>query len=166
MQKTLVLIRHAHRDNSKRDLDNGLDEKGREQAKALKKFFSERFSEDDAGKGLWLVSSPKLRCQETLQPIAKALDRRVDAHPGLDEQSAKENLRAFEVRIQGFLREWMESKVPITLLCSHGDWLPMAVQQLLGLPMSFKKGAWLELDWESGHSELRWYIPSFKTLFK
>ncbi len=166
MQKTLVLVRHAHRDNSKREVDNGLDEKGREQAKALKKFFSERFSKDELGKGLWLVSSPKLRCIETLQPIAKSMDRAVDVHPSLDEQSARENLKAFEARIQGFLREWMESKVLLTVLCSHGDWLPLAAQQLVGVPQSFKKGAWLELEWDSVRAEIRWYIPTFKPLFK
>lgn len=166
MQKTLVLVRHAHRDNSKREVDNGLDEKGREQAKAVKKFFTERFSKADLETGLWLVSSPKIRCVETLQPIAKAMDASVDVHPGLDEQSARENLKAFEARIQSFLREWMESKVGLTVLCSHGDWLPLATQQLLGIPQSFKKGAWLEVDWNSANAELRWYIPSFKPLFK
>lgn len=166
MQKTLVLIRHAHRDNSKREVDNGLDEKGKEQAKALKKFFTERFSKSDLNGGLWLVSSPKLRCVETLQPIAKAIDQAVDRHPGLDEQSDKESLKAFEGRVHSFLHEWMESKVSLTLLCSHGDWLPLATERLLGFHQSFKKGAWLEMEWTYGRGELRWYVPSFKNLFK
>lgn len=166
MQKTLVLIRHGHRDNSQRELDNGLDDKGREQAKALRRFFTERFSGPDLEQGLWLVSSPKLRCVETLQPLAKSVARPVDKHPSLDEQSAKETGRDFETRVQGFLREWMESKVALTLVCSHGDWLPVASQQLLGISQAFKKGAWLELEWVSGAGELRWYVPSFKYFFK
>src|SRR5262245_33981006 len=71
MQKTLILIRHGHRDNSRRELDNGLTEKGQSQAKNIRRFFAERFSGDEIGKGLWLVSSPKVRCMETLQPTAK-----------------------------------------------------------------------------------------------
>ncbi len=166
MQKTLILIRHAHRDTSKRELDNGLNEKGREQAKALRRFFSERFSKTDLAGGLWLVSSPKLRCVETLEPIAKTINQEVDRHPGLAEQSEKESLKAFEARINLFLQEWMESKVALTLLCSHGDWLPLASGRLLGFQQSFKKGAWLELEWSYGRGELRWYVPSFKTLLK
>src|SRR4029079_6552406 len=92
MTKTLVLCRHGHRDNTKRELDNGLTDKGREQAKSIKRFFSERFSDEDLKKGVWFVSSPKLRCIETLQPTAKGLDRPVDAHPDLDEQSSREGL--------------------------------------------------------------------------
>ena len=166
MQKSLILIRHGHRDNSRRELDNGLDEKGREQAKAIRRFFTERFSKDEVAGGLWLISSPKLRCVETLQPLAKALDRSVDIHPALDEQSGKEPAKAFASRIDGFLHEWKESRMPITVLCSHGDWLPLAAEKVLGWPQAFKKGAWLELEWEGSMGRLRWYIPSFKPFFK
>lgn len=166
MQKTLILIRHGHRDNSRRELDNGLDDKGRDQAKAIKRFFTERFSKDDLGKGLWLVSSPKARCVETLQPLAKAIDRPVDIHPGLDEQNGREGSKGFEARVQAFLREWVDSKMQITVLCSHGDWLPVAAHQLLGISQDFKKGGWLEIDSENGSHVLRWYIPTFKHLFK
>jgi broad specificity phosphatase PhoE len=165
MSKTLVLIRHAHRDNSVRELDNGLSDKGREQAKNLKRFFQGRFSEDDFKKGLWFVSSPKLRCVETLQPAAKTLNRPVDAHPGLDEQGDRESMGAFQARIQRFLREWIESKIALTVLCSHGDWLPLATHSLLGLHQEFKKGAWLEVEAEGTLVRLKWYVPSFKAFF-
>lgn len=166
MQKTLILIRHGHRDNSRREMDNGLDDKGREQAKAIKRFFTERFSKDDTGSGLWLVSSPKLRCVETLQPIAKALDRPVDVHPGLDEQNGRESGKGLEGRVQAFLKEWSDSKARLTVLCSHGDWLPLATVHLLGLQQDFKKGAWFEVEAIGLRGVLRWYIPSFKHFFK
>ena len=166
MSKTLILIRHAHRDNSRRELDNGLDDKGREQAKSLKKFFFARFSTEDLKGGLWLVSSPKIRCQETLLPIAKDLGRSVDVHPGLDEQGPKETGAEFSSRVQKFIKEWESSKVPTTVVCGHGDNLPLTVQHLLGWPQSFKKGAWLEVEMEGGSKALRWYIPSFKHFFK
>lgn len=166
MAKTLILIRHGHRDNSRSELDNGLTDKGREQAQRIRRFFSERFQPEAYSRGLWLVSSPKVRCIETLQPLAKHLDRKVDIHPGLDEQNGREGSAAFEKRVHGFLHEWTQSAMPLTVLCSHGDWLPAAVQKMLGVAPQVKKGSWLELEWEGGMAALRWYVPSFKTFFK
>jgi broad specificity phosphatase PhoE len=166
MSKTLVLIRHGHRDNSRRELDNGLTEKGREQARLIRRFFNERFHDEDFKKGLWLVSSPKQRCQETLQPLAKSLERPLDIHPGLDEQGLREASGKFEERVLGFLREWATAGPPLTVLCSHGDWLPLAISRLLGMGVELKKGSWFELEEESGHAALRWYIPSFKHFFR
>lgn len=166
MAKTLVLIRHAHRDTTKRELDNGLDDKGREQAKAIRRFFSERFSVEDFKNGLWLASSPKLRCMETLQPAAKVAERTVDAHPDLDEGTMKEGEKGLDLRVQRVLQEWSQSKIGLTVLCSHGDWLPLAAYRLLGLHLEPKKGSWLELEWSGGQAVLRWYIPSFRHFFK
>jgi broad specificity phosphatase PhoE len=166
MSKTLVLIRHGHRDNGRRELDNGLTDKGREQAKNIKRFFAERFSAEDITRGLWFVSSPKLRCMETLLPTAKACDRPVDANPDLDEQGTKENSSGFEARVKRFLSEWSSSKAGITVLCSHGDWLPLATAQLLGFHHEFKKGSWLEIEWESGSAYLKWYVPGFRAFYK
>lgn len=166
MSKTLVLIRHAHRDNSQREVDNGLDDKGREQAKSIRRFFMDRFATDEFKRGLWFVSSPKQRCLETLLPTAKGLERSVDVHPDLDEQSLRESGTAFEARIQHFLQEWKQSKAELTVACSHGDWLPMAAYALLGFPQDFKKGAWLEVEWNGGRAALKWYVPSFKALYK
>ncbi|MGZ3722584.1 MAG: phosphoglycerate mutase family protein [Bdellovibrionales bacterium] len=166
MTKTLVLCRHAHRDNTKRELDNGLTDKGREQAKNIKRFFADRFQAEDLKRGLWFVSSPKLRCMETLLPTAKACDRPVDAHPDLDEQSSKEGTAGLETRVKRFLNEWSSSKVGITVLCSHGDWLPLATFQLLGTYHDFKKGSWLEIEWVSGKAYLKWYVPTFRPFYK
>lgn len=132
----------------------------------IKRFFTERFSKDELGKGLWVVSSPKVRCVETLQPIAKVMERQVDVHPGLDEASARESIKVFEGRVQAFLKEWQESKMEMTIVCSHGDWLPVAMSQLTGIHQDFKKGAWLELETDGSLNAIRWYIPTFKHFFK
>lgn len=166
MTKTLVLIRHAHRDTSNRELDNGLSDKGKDQAKDLRRFFSDRFDQAELKDGLWLVSSPKKRCLETLNPIAKLLDRTVDIHPGLDEASMRESTASFTSRIEQFLREWQQSKAALTLLCSHGDWLPMAVNHLLGIHQEFKKGGWLEVEWQGGSGRLSWYAPTLKYFYR
>ena len=165
MQKTLILVRHGHRDTSARLLDNGLSEKGRDQAKAIKKFFLARFAPGDLQGGLWFVSSPKLRCVETLIPVAKALDRTVDQHPLLDEQNMKESSSAMQERVQSFLHEWTHSRIALTVASSHGDWLPMATYHLLGTYIEPRKGSWMEIEWENGRAALRSYIPSFKPFF-
>jgi broad specificity phosphatase PhoE len=165
MDKTLVFIRHAHRDTAVRTNDNGLDQKGRDQAKSLRRFFFERFSEKDIKAGLWLVSSPKLRCQETLQPIAKELQRAIDIHPSLDEQNGKESAAQFSGRVSGFLKEWRENASPLTLVCSHGDWLPVASQLLTQGVYVCKKGSWHELVLSESGLELVWSVPSFKPFF-
>lgn len=165
MAKTLVLIRHGHRDLSRKELDNGLSEKGRGQARSLRRFFSSRFKDQEFKNGLWLVSSPKVRCVETVEPFAKALGRTVDRHPGLTEKGARESLPDFEERVHAFLKEWRESNVDLTVLCSHGDWIPVAIFHLLGLDQDVKKGSWFELELASGRFALKWYIPSFKALF-
>jgi broad specificity phosphatase PhoE len=166
MAKLLVLIRHGHRDNSVRELDNGLSEKGQGQARLLKKFFVSRFQPEDLKKGVWFVSSPKKRCIETLSPMAKAIDRTVDVHPDLLEQTGKENLSVFQGRVQKFIKEWRESKTEVTVVCSHGDWLPLATMELMGVPLDFKKGQWTEFSLEvgAGKAELKWNVPSFKSL--
>jgi broad specificity phosphatase PhoE len=164
MTQTLVLIRHGHRDTSRRELDNGLDEKGRDQAKAIKRFFSSRFAGQEFKNGLWIVSSPRVRCMETLLPTAKELGRSVDSHPDLLEQTGRENAKALLGRVQRFLGEWRESRMSLTLVCSHGDWLPLASQLLLGLHLEHKKGSWMEVEREGDHHLLKWHIPSFKPL--
>lgn len=160
--KTLVFIRHAHRDTAVRSRDNGLSDKGKNQAKALKKYFVSRF---DHPESLWLVSSPKKRCQETLGPIAGVGPYEIDVHPDLDEQGSGESSQKLEERVQHFLNEWRQAPQEITLVCSHGDWLPIAVSQLLGIRCDFKKGGWLEIEWD-GSAQLKWFIPTFKPFFE
>ena len=161
MKKTIVLIRHAHRDNALRVRDNGLSDKGLEQARWLKKYFCKRFEKPSA---VWLVSSPKKRCIETLEPIAAEGGWKIDAHPDLHGQALGESQPKFEARPPRFLNEWKASPQELTVVCSHGDWLPDAVQYLLGASVDFKKGAWLELDWE-GAALLKGFIPSFKPFY-
>ena len=165
MVKTLILIRHGHRDTTVRALNNGLSEKGREQAKAIKRFFAARFDEEQLKSGVWFVSSPKLRCMETLLPTAKAFQREVDAHPLLDEQNTKETGAKLEERVQSFLKEWSRSEMAVTVVSSHGDWLPLAMFQLLGLHFDPKKGSWFEVEWSMGRASLKWLIPSLKHFY-
>jgi 8-oxo-dGTP diphosphatase len=142
--KTLVLVRHAHRDTSDREKDNGLTEKGRRQAKAVRRFFKERFGKETP----LLVSSPKKRCLETLEPLAerRGLRIRVDEH-------LLEGSRLSE-RTAAFAAWWRERAPALVVACSHGDWIPAFLARALGAEIELKKGGWAELTWEEGRVRL------------
>jgi broad specificity phosphatase PhoE len=131
----LVLLRHAHRDTSAgRGRDNGLSSKGWRQAAAFAAW---------AGKSLPLdrtifASSPKVRCLETLAPLA----RPVRSWPSLGEQRGRESDAAFRKRVALALRAALRKKAKVVVLCSHGDWLPVAAELLTGRSLDWRKGAW------------------------
>lgn len=137
MMKLLILIRHAHRDISEHESDNGLSEKGLKQALLLAEYWKKQLNE----KLVVLLSSPKKRCRETLAPLAKALEAKVKICKDLDEQLSTEGSTKFNKRIQTFLKDWEGSEDLITIACSHGDWIPQAIAMATGENVSLKKGA-------------------------
>jgi broad specificity phosphatase PhoE len=145
-----ILIRHAHRDTHRgtegRALDNGLSAKGRRQAAKLQKYFKRRFGKDAQ---LILMTSPSKRCQETLQPISKLTSRKLVVSKELSEQNSRESSAAFEKRVNRFLKSHAKAK-GMLVICSHGDWIPRAVERLSGarlhLEEGVKKGSWIEIE--------------------
>jgi len=139
--RRLILVRHAHRDKPYgRQADNGLSEKGKRQARKLVGFLSKRCKEDVPR----LLSSPKVRCMETLAPFAKKWGLEVIADSLLDEQSdhpPRERMSSVEKRAEKFCEEWLKAKEDTVVACSHGDWLPICLAQLLGIELELKKGA-------------------------
>src|SRR4051812_29682252 len=104
-EKILVLVRHAHRDTSCREADNGLSEKGQTQAVRLKSELAAKL----ANKQPLFVSSPKKRCIETLKPLAKTFRKDVQIDPLLLEEASEEKSSEFIDRIQDFLKWWKTS---------------------------------------------------------
>jgi len=139
--KTLILIRHAHRDTSERDLDNGLSEEGRKQAWGISKELQKILVTEQ----LHLLSSPKLRCVETLEPLARFFKEEVETDPRLLEQQGGEELIPFKKRITEVLKNWYKKSVGTTIICSHGDWLGYATRLLVGARCEFKKAGWAEI---------------------
>lgn len=165
--KTLILIRHAHRDTSQRELDNGLSEKGQRQTRRLVKYFQKRFRHEDWGADeVQFESSPKVRCLETLSPIAQIMGKTVNLEPRLTEQKPQEGFARFQARLQDYLKSWTESSASVTLICGHGDALPLMTYHLLGAAVDFKKAGFLELQWEAGQAHLKQFIPSLKPFFE
>lgn len=145
MTKTLVLVRHAHRSTADRAADNGLTGKGRAQAKALKRFYKKRFGEKSA----LLLSSPKRRCRETLEPLSESLGRRIKVDDRLLEGSER-----MKARLGDFWEWWLEEAPRRVVACSHGDWIPAFLALAIHAPIPLKKGGWAEISLSDGVARL------------
>jgi len=143
--KTLYLVRHAHRDVTDRSLDNGLSAKGRHQADEI----AEWFIALKLPHSLRLFTSPKLRCRETLAPLAKAMTGRPGIIPALDEQHEDEAPTAFLERVRAWLEAWVASKDLAAIACSHGDWIPLAIALATGERVELSKGGIARLTFDS-----------------
>jgi broad specificity phosphatase PhoE len=138
---TLILVRHAHRDTTDREADNGLSEKGKKQVKTLTKTIENLHSLENAV----FLSSPKKRCLETLEPLASLAHTTVQLDKLLDEKHPNEDAKQFAKRIEQWINRWRKSSSPLTFVCSHGDWLPIAMEMLVAVKTDFKKSGWAEL---------------------
>jgi len=138
---TLILVRHANRDTSDPHLDNGLNEEGKTQAKAL----AEQLRSVTGLESPKLISSPRARCIETLEPIKRLTRQPIQIDPRMLEERPDEGAVAFKYRIQEFLKEWYRHSEGTTIVCSHADWLSYALKLLVGARGSFKKAAWVEI---------------------
>jgi len=141
----IILVRHAHRDLSDPEMDNGLSAKGRKQARALSKCLKDRLEKKEK---VVLFSSPKRRCLETLEPLARYFGRRLQYSDLLLEQQAGETQTAFQARVTRGVREisTLQKSGAVILVCSHGDWLPIALRRLCGVKVELKKAGFAEIE--------------------
>jgi 8-oxo-dGTP diphosphatase len=149
--KILVLVRHAHRDTAVPSADNGLSKRGRRQAEAVKRFYKERFGKDTS----LLISSPKKRCVETLEPLADKLGVRLRTDGRLGEGS-----KGLEERTQEFLSWWRDQAPHRVVACSHGDWIPEFLNLAVGATLPLKKGGWAELSLDHNDIRLETWLQS------
>lgn len=153
-KRTLILVRHAHRDtDAGRSRDNGLSEKGRAQAVLIQTLFNKEFP----GATARLITSPKARCRETLEPLAAALRVAIETEPLLLEggEKAAGAPDPLDERIDLFFSDWIQRAEPLTVACSHGDWIPEFLARYASIETELKKGAWAELVHDPAHSETR-----------
>lgn len=144
--KRLILIRHAHRDVTDRHLDNGLSEKGWEQARALVDFGKKELKRVSAPH-LQFWTSAKLRCQETLEPLSEHFQIPLQIDNDLFEQRDSESDHEFLKRLAAFLPRIAHHGPQVLVACSHGDVIPILIEKAVGLTASVKKGSWTELEW-------------------
>lgn len=124
----LYLIRHAKAGSRSTwigsDYDRPLSEDGRAQALTI----GEEWSGEDP---VAVLSSPRLRCRETVQPLAECFGLNVTVEPLLDEGTPFERVLAL-----------LEDSPDGTVMCSHGDVIPEVMQALIrrGLEVTGSKG--------------------------
>ena len=113
----VYLIRHGHAGDRKQwtgpDADRPLSKKGRRQAEALVELL--------AGRGVGrIVSSPFLRCVQTVEPLAARLGLPVETDDALAEGATAEDVEAL-------VRKLAAEK---PALCTHGDVIPTLLDAL------------------------------------
>ena len=121
---------------------------------------SEQRNKDFAtGKVLWLTS-PKMRCQQTLAPLDHLLsEQSPQVDPRLDEAAFGESDEDFTQRIEGFIQDMSRQEATWVFICSHGDWLPIALDYVGGQALPMKKAAWVEYTMLGVGGELAWVCP-------
>lgn len=162
-EKTLILIRHAHRDTTVRSADNGLSERGRRQAQAVARHFDRMFHSEvtRGGSRVVVISSGKRRCVESVIPLARRANADIETSNLLAEKTDRESAHAFQERVREFIGWWRQEGPPVTVVCSHGDWLPACAQFLGCKNLEFAKGSWAEFAVVDGKPMLRWLLQSF-----
>ena len=121
----LVIVRHGKSLPRKRwrgeDPLRPLDARGRERAKALVPIL--------AAYGVTrVVTSPSLRCLDTVLPYAVALGQKARLHAGLSEEGFAEQPALAPYH----LTRLIERGTP-AVVCSHGPVLPVLLDQLAGI---------------------------------
>lgn len=150
-----LYIRHAHRDVSDRDADNGLSERGFAQCEELVEALA---SLRPVGKPRAVRSSPSRRCMETAEAVAEWAGVEVEEDSLLKEQQRGETDAAFEERILTLVRK--SGAKPDTAWVTHGDVLPVLARHFGVKGAEIKKGDFFrvlegELDHLNGVRERR-----------
>ena len=127
-------------------MDNGLSEKGFEQVEKLKK----KYLSGELLAGGYFFSSPKKRCIETLQPLSLLTKKNLEIKGGLNEQGTHEDYALFLKRINSFIIECLtfSGSSSVLYLCSHGDVIPILIEQLTGKQVSVEKGKALTIAFD------------------
>jgi len=156
---TLLLVRHAEA-NPRSGFDGPdvlrpLSAKGRRQATGLVHVLGDQFV---VGR---LVSSPSLRCIETLSPLAATLGLTLEVSEslaeGVDPEPAVQRARSGAT---------LPSSSGAVVLCSHGDMIPAILEALavddgidLGPQTRCQKGSTWVLEGKRGRFSSATYVP-------
>jgi 8-oxo-dGTP pyrophosphatase MutT (NUDIX family)/broad specificity phosphatase PhoE len=105
-----------------------------------------------------LISSPHLRCVQTLEPLASELGLKIEEHPGLAEGAPDEMLDALLEGANG----------QTVVLCSHGDVIPRVLDRLSAEGVEIvgddaKKGSIWVLAAVDGRFRSATYVPPATT---
>jgi 8-oxo-dGTP diphosphatase len=149
---TLYLVRHAKAGERRTwngdDRQRPLSKRGRRQAKRLVAVFGGHSIER-------LLTSPYVRCRQTLEPLAK--NRRLE----IEERAELEEL----IPVDGALKLIRKLAGSNAVLCSHGDMIPALIDRLqqegmeVSGPAESKKGSVWVIKAEEGRLVRATYLP-------
>ena len=139
--KTIVVLRHAHRNSTFQQEDNDLSERGQEQVSDL----VEDYLEGLMPSGNQFLSSPKKRCIQTLQPLAEVAKKDLEVFRPLDEQTSAEGKSDFLQRIESLANN-LKQRPGVTYICTHGDVIPELLNHLCGFHIDISKGDYLIIE--------------------
>jgi phosphohistidine phosphatase SixA len=148
----VYLVRHAHAGSRASWSDDDdlrpLSPKGGRQADALRK----RLDDETVG---CVVSSPSVRCVQTLEPIARRLGTDIDTRKEFQEGADADDA----------LTLMMELAPRDPVVCSHGDLIPKMIRRLIGAGMKTKdanisqKGSLWVIEVDKGRPIKAKYYP-------
>jgi broad specificity phosphatase PhoE len=164
----LYVVRHAHagsRSNwSGDDRLRPLSKKGRREAASLATRLvvgtSGTSGTGDDGRVARLISSPSVRCVETLEPLAEQLSLPIEEDSRLAEGSNGDAALA--------LAQELQQAGTVTVLCSHGDVIPELLWKLKANGTTFHheltwpKGSVWVLDGDPAHWTDAHFLPASK----
>jgi 8-oxo-dGTP pyrophosphatase MutT (NUDIX family) len=146
------VARHAHAGDRSTwegdDAERPLSDRGWEQARSI----SKRLRHLGITR---LISSPALRCIQTLEPLAKKLDLEIETHWSLAEGASPKATAALLSGLSGRR----------SAVSSHGDVIPAALDHLATRGMQLhdrfdcKKGSVWALRPDRAHFTDAWYVP-------
>ena len=150
---TFYVVRHAKAGSRRQwtgdDRKRPLSKKGQAQAEALIEVFANLQTAE-------IFSSPYLRCVQTVEPLAKARNRKVSTNVSLAEGHGVEGLYGF----------FEDPNLGNAVLCTHGDIMWELVEDLTKkrvLPAfreEFDKGSTWVVEVEEGVPVKARYIPA------
>ena len=117
----IYFLRHAHRDVDDPSVDNGLSEKGWEQCEDIVRYLKKKVPVFDE-----MRSSPKLRCRQTIEFVARSYKQKVSEDWALNECGSDSD-RDFRDRIVKYL-EKLRAERRHLLLGTHGDVLDIVLR--------------------------------------
>lgn len=120
----IVLFRHAEKQNNTGG-NPPLSERGRKQALSL----VQDIEKGELPRPNKVLSSPKLRTQQTMQPITDFYNLDLQMDPLLDERNSGESIETFHKRIQKALHSY-EKLSGVLYLATHFDWIEEALPKL------------------------------------
>jgi 8-oxo-dGTP diphosphatase len=153
---TVFLVRHARAGDRRRwkgpDSKRPLSKVGRQQADGLVDLVLRELGDARLGH---LVSSPFVRCRQTLEPLAHRLDLAVDLSSELAEGA----------RVNGALRLVEKLADEPSILCTHGDVLGALLEHYAAMGIEVpserrEKGSLWAIDLVDSQVEAIRYFPA------